>query len=38
MNKVYKIVWNAARNCYVVGSEFIGSFNTGGGGGIKENI
>lgn len=37
MNKVYKIVWNAARNCYVVGSEFIGSFNTGGGG-IKENI
>ena len=30
MNKIYKVVWNAARNCYVVGSEFISS-HTGGG-------
>lgn len=22
MNKVYKVVWNKARNCYVVASEF----------------
>lgn len=22
MNKIYKIVWNKARNCYVVASEF----------------
>ena len=25
MNKIYKVVWNAARGCYVVGSEFIAS-------------
>ncbi|MBM6733191.1 MULTISPECIES: ESPR domain-containing protein [Megasphaera] len=30
MNKIHKVVWNAARNCYVVGSEFISS-HTGGG-------
>ena len=23
MNKIYKVVWNAARSCYVVGSELI---------------
>ena len=23
MNKIYKVVWNAARGCYVVGSELI---------------
>ncbi|WP_337506543.1 ESPR domain-containing protein, partial [Megasphaera sp.] len=22
MNKIYKVVWNKARNCYVVASEF----------------
>ena len=21
MNKIYKVVWNTVRNCYVVGSE-----------------
>ena len=25
MNKIYKVVWNTVRNCYVVGSEFISS-------------
>lgn len=29
MNKIYKVVWNKARNCYVVGSEFISSHSTG---------
>lgn len=23
MNKIYKVVWNAARGCYVVGSELV---------------
>lgn len=23
MNKIFKVVWNKARNCYVVGSELI---------------
>ena len=23
MNKIYKVVWNTVRNCYVVGSELI---------------
>ena len=23
MNRIYKVVWNAARGCYVVGSELI---------------
>ena len=31
MNKIYKVVWNAARNCYVVGSEFISKTRRGGG-------
>ena len=22
MNKIYKVVWNKAKNCYVVASEF----------------
>ena len=30
MNKIYKVVWNAARGCFVVGSEFIRSSYTGG--------
>lgn len=30
MNKIYKVVWNAARSCYVVGSEFIHSNHTMG--------
>ncbi len=25
MNKIYKVIWNAARGCYVVGSELITS-------------
>lgn len=25
MNKIYKVVWNTVRNCYVVGSELISS-------------
>ena len=25
MNKIYKVVWNKARNCYIVGSEFVKS-------------
>ncbi|WP_308590905.1 YadA-like family protein [uncultured Megasphaera sp.] len=25
MNKIYKVVWNTVRNCYVVGSEFVSS-------------
>ena len=25
MNKIYKVVWNTARGCYVVGSEFVSS-------------
>lgn len=30
MNKIYKVVWNAARNSYMVGSEFIrGSHSAG---------
>ena len=29
MNKIYKVVWNKARNCYVVGSEFISSHSAG---------
>lgn len=31
MNKIYKVVWNAARASYVVGSEFIKASHTGGG-------
>ena len=31
MNKIYKVVWNAARNCYVVGSEFISKTRRGEG-------
>lgn len=31
MNRIYKVVWNAARNCYVVGSEFISRKYRGGG-------
>ncbi|GEM_PF-4298710 len=31
MNRIYKVVWNAARSCYVVGSEFIHSNHTEGG-------
>lgn len=27
MNKIYKVVYNTARGCYVVGSEFISSCN-----------
>lgn len=30
MNKIYKVVWNAARASYVVGSEFIKASQTGG--------
>lgn len=30
MNKIYKVVWNAARGCFVVGSEFIRSSHAGG--------
>lgn len=30
MNKIYKVVWNAARASYVVGSEFIKVSQTGG--------
>ena len=29
MNKIYKVVWNKARHCYMVGSEFISSHSTG---------
>lgn len=29
MNKIYKIVWNKARNCYVVASEFAKNHQTG---------
>ena len=29
MNKIYKVVWNKARNCYVVGSEFISNHSAG---------
>ena len=29
MNKIYKVVWNKARNCCVVGSEFISSHSAG---------
>ena len=36
MNKIYKVVWNAARNCYVVGSEFISK--TRRGGGYRSNV
>ena len=32
MNKIYKVVWNAARGCFVVDSEFIRSSHTGGCG------
>lgn len=28
MNKIYKIVWNKARNCYVVASEFAKNHST----------
>lgn len=31
MNRIYKVVWNAARNAYVVGSEFIHSSRRVGG-------
>ncbi len=30
MNKIYKVVWNAARASYVVGSEFIKASHMGG--------
>ena len=30
MNKIYKVVWNKARNCYVVASEFAKNHQTGG--------
>lgn len=30
MNKIYKVVWNAARASYVVGPEFIKASHTGG--------
>lgn len=30
MNKIYKVVWNAARASYVVGSEFIKASHTRG--------
>ena len=36
MNKIYKVVWNAARNCYVVGSEFISK--TRRGRGYRSNV
>ena len=36
MNKIYKVVWNAARNCYVVGSEFISK--TRRGEGYRSNV
>ena len=29
MNKIYKVVWNKARNCYVVASEFAKNHQTG---------
>ncbi len=29
MNKIYKVVWNKVKNCYVVGSEFISSHSRG---------
>ena len=29
MNKIYKVVWNKARNCYVVVSEFAKNHQTG---------
>lgn len=29
MNKVYKVVWNKARNCYVVASELAKSSSRG---------
>lgn len=28
MNKIYKVVWNKARNCYVVASEFAKNHST----------
>ena len=30
MNKIYKVVWNAARNAWMVGSEFAKRTTTGG--------
>ena len=35
MNKVYKVVWNKARNCYVVASEFAKSHTKSHSGSIK---
>lgn len=41
MNKIYKVVWNATRGCYVVASELVKthqgkkSTRRGGGGGKK---
>lgn len=35
MNRIYKVVWNAARNAYVVGSEFIHSSRRVGGGTVN---
>ena len=29
MNKIYKVVWNKAKNCYVVASEFAKNHQTG---------
>ena len=34
MNKIYKVVWNAARASYVVGSEFIKASHMGGIAGV----
>lgn len=31
MNRIYKVVWNAARQSYMVGSEFVRSTRTTGG-------
>lgn len=30
MNRIYKVVWNAARASYVVGSEWMKGHQTGG--------
>ena len=35
MNKVYKVVWNKARNCYVVASEFAKSHTKSHSGSTK---
>ena len=31
MNKIFKVIWNNAKHCYVVASELANSYSKGGG-------